>query len=62
MAEVDGLLAGLAAAGPTPEERLQEQHGLRERQAGRGRFGLCRSRVEAVGGDHERGVVVPAEP
>jgi hypothetical protein len=34
--EVDGLLAGAAAAGPALEERLHEQHGLRECQAGRG--------------------------
>jgi hypothetical protein len=33
--EVDGLLAGLAVAGPALEERLQQQHGLREGQAGR---------------------------
>lgn len=43
--EVGGLEAGLAPAGPAPEERLQEQHGLRECQAGRGTFGLRRSRV-----------------
>ena len=30
MVEVDGLLAGLAAAGPALEQRLQEPHGLRE--------------------------------
>jgi hypothetical protein len=29
-------LAGLAAAGPALEERLQQQHGFRECQAGRG--------------------------
>jgi hypothetical protein len=34
--EIDGLEADLAAAGPALEERLQEQHGLRECQAGRG--------------------------
>jgi hypothetical protein len=43
--DVDPSLAGSAAAGPTLEERLQQQHGLRERQAGRGRKGLSRSRV-----------------
>ena len=43
--DVDGSLTGSAAAGPAPEERLQEQHGLRERQAGRGRKGFSRSRV-----------------
>ena len=34
--EFDWLLAGLAAAGPALEDRLQQQHGLRECQAGRG--------------------------
>ena len=34
--EVDGLSAGLAAAGPALEDRLHQQHGLRECQAGRG--------------------------
>jgi hypothetical protein len=29
--EVDGLMAGSAAAGPAAEDGLQEQHGLRER-------------------------------
>jgi hypothetical protein len=35
-AEIDDLSAGLAAAGPALEERLHQQHGLRECQAGRG--------------------------
>ena len=43
--EVDGPLAGLAAAGPALEERLHEQHCFRECQAGRGGFGFCRFRV-----------------
>ena len=43
--EVDGLVAGLAAAGPALEDRLQQQHDLRERQAGRGRKGFSRSSV-----------------
>jgi hypothetical protein len=34
--EVDWLLAGLAAAGPALEDRLHQQHGLRECQSGRG--------------------------
>jgi len=36
LVEVDRLLAGLTAAVPALEDRLQEQHGLRECQAGRG--------------------------
>jgi hypothetical protein len=36
LVEVDCLLAGLAAAGPALEDRLHQQHGLRECQAGRG--------------------------
>jgi len=43
--EVDGLVAGAAAAGPTAQHGLQEQHRLRQRQAGRGAFGSSRSRV-----------------
>jgi hypothetical protein len=43
--DLDGPLTGSAAAVPALEERLQEQHGLRECQAGRGRKGLSRSRV-----------------
>jgi len=31
LVEVDGLLAGSAAAGPTAQDGLQQQHGLRER-------------------------------
>ena len=45
LVEVDGLLAGGAAAGPALEDRLQEQHGLLECQAGRGTKGCSRSRV-----------------
>ena len=30
LVEVDGLVAGSAAADPALEERLQQQHGLRE--------------------------------
>jgi hypothetical protein len=30
LVEVDGLLAGLAAAGPALEDRLQQPHGLLE--------------------------------
>ena len=43
--EVDGLLAGAAAVGPAAQDGLQEQHGLRERQAGRWALGHRRSRV-----------------
>ena len=39
LVEVDGLLAGSAAAGPAAQDGLQEQHRLRQRQAGRGAFG-----------------------
>jgi hypothetical protein len=31
LVEVDGLLAGAAAAGPAAQDGLQEQHGLRQR-------------------------------
>jgi hypothetical protein len=31
LVEIDRLLAGAAAAGPAAQDRLQEQHGLRER-------------------------------
>jgi CheY-like chemotaxis protein len=34
LAEVDGLLAGAAPVGPTAQDGLQEQHRLRQRQAG----------------------------
>jgi hypothetical protein len=34
--EIDGLLAGLAAAGPALEQRLEQEDCLREGQAGRG--------------------------
>jgi hypothetical protein len=44
-AEINDLLAGSAAAGPAPEDRLHQQHGLRECQAGRGRKGFSRSSV-----------------
>jgi hypothetical protein len=35
-AEINGLSAGLAAAGPALDDRLHQQHGLRECQAGCG--------------------------
>jgi hypothetical protein len=34
--EIDGLLAGLTAAGPALEDRLEQEDRLREGQAGRG--------------------------
>jgi len=34
--EIDWVLAGLAAAGPALEERLEQENCLRKRQAGRG--------------------------
>jgi hypothetical protein len=43
--EVDGLMAGAAVAVPTAQDGLQEQHGLRECQAGRWAFGHIRSSV-----------------
>lgn len=43
--EVDGSLAGLAAAGPALQERLQQEHRLGQCQAGRRGFGRIRSRV-----------------
>jgi hypothetical protein len=45
LVELDWLVAGSAAAGPAAQDGLQEQHGLRECQAGRGAFGSSRSRV-----------------
>ena len=45
LVEVDGLVAGSAAAVPTTQEGLQEQHRLRECQAGRRAFGESRSKV-----------------
>jgi hypothetical protein len=45
LVEVDGLGAGSAAAGPTAQDGLQEQHRLWQRQAGRWAFGSSRSRV-----------------
>ena len=45
LVELDGLLTGLAAAGPAPEERLHQQRGLRECQPGRRRKGFSRSSV-----------------
>ena len=45
LVEVDGLMAGAAVAVPTAQEGLQEQHRLRECQAGRGAFGHIRSSV-----------------
>ena len=43
--EVDRLLAGLAAAGPAIEQWLEQLNCLGKGQAGRWRFGFCRSRV-----------------
>jgi hypothetical protein len=43
LVEVDGLVAGSAAAGPAAQDGLQEQQRLRQRQAGRGAFGSSRS-------------------
>ena len=45
LVQIDGLVAGAAAAGPTVQHGLQEQHRLRQRQAGRGAFGSRRSKV-----------------
>jgi len=45
LVEVDGLLAGAAAAGPAAQDGLKQQHRLRQRQAGRGAFGSSRSSV-----------------
>ena len=45
LVEVDRLVAGAAVAVPTAQEGLQEQHRLRECQAGRGAFGHSRSSV-----------------
>ncbi len=45
LVEVDGLVAGAAVAVPTAQDGLQEQHRLRERQAGRRAFGHIRSSV-----------------
>jgi hypothetical protein len=44
-AEINELPAGLAAAGPALEDRLHQQHRLRECQADRGRKGFSRSSV-----------------
>jgi hypothetical protein len=33
--KLDGLATGAAATGPALQDGLQQQHGLRERQAGR---------------------------
>ena len=43
--EVDGLLAGGAAAGPALEDWLEQEDCLWEGQAGRWAFGFSRSRV-----------------
>ena len=45
LVEVDWLGAGAAAAGPTAQDGLEEQHRLRQRQAGRWAFGSSRSSV-----------------
>ena len=42
---IDGLVARAAAAVPTTQEGLQEQHRLGQCQAGRRTFGQSRSRV-----------------
>ena len=61
--EVDGLLAGLAAAGPALEDRL-EQAGLLEGGSGRPRviWVLPLQGQEPVRGGDQRGVVIPPEP
>ncbi len=38
LVEVDGLVTGSAAAGPAAQDGLEEQHRLREGQAGPQRF------------------------
>ena len=43
--EVDRLSAGLAMAGPTAQQRLQQSHCSGQRQAGRRAFGRSLSRV-----------------
>ena len=45
LVEVDWLLAGLTAAGPALEDRLEQSDCLREGQAGRGGKGFSRSSV-----------------
>jgi len=45
VSEVDGLLAGGAAAGPAAHQWLEQENCLGKGQAGRWRFGFCRSRV-----------------
>jgi hypothetical protein len=45
LVEVDGLATRSAAAVPTTQEGLQEQHRLGERQTGRRAFGENRSKV-----------------
>ena len=45
LVELDRLMTGAAAAGPTAQDGLQEEHRLRQRQTGRGAFGSSRSRV-----------------
>src|SRR5260370_37544841 len=45
LVEVEGVSAGWAAAGPTVQDGLEQQHRLRQCQAGRGAFGSSRSRV-----------------
>ena len=53
----------VAAAGPALEERLQEQHGLRECQAGRCIKGSqTLEGEEPIGGGDQSGVVIPAQP
>jgi hypothetical protein len=45
LVQVDRAVAGAAVAVPTAQEGLQQQHRLRECQAGRGAFGHIRSSV-----------------
>jgi hypothetical protein len=45
LVEVDWLLAGLTAAGPAFEDRLEQSDCLRKGQAGRGSKEFSRSRV-----------------
>src|SRR5207244_4577996 len=45
LVEVDLLVAGAAATGPAAQDGLEEQHRLRQCQAGRGAFGSSRSSV-----------------
>src|SRR6266508_804841 len=48
LVEVDVLVTGAAAVGPAPQDRLQEQHRLRQCQAGRRALGHRRSSVRKL--------------